>query len=51
MELITDLKSIHKEIGLRLEESSLYPKLNLDAYKDVTPIGIWDKKQKRRGKT
>lgn len=40
MELITDLKSIQKEIGLRLEESSLYPKLNLDAYKDVTPILI-----------
>jgi Xaa-Pro aminopeptidase len=38
MELITDLKAIRKEIGLRLEESSLYPKLNLDAYKDVTPI-------------
>ncbi len=38
MELITDLRAIHKEIGLRLEESSLYPKLNLDAYKDVTPI-------------
>jgi len=38
MELITDLKSIRKEIGLRLEESTLYPKLNLDAYKDVTPI-------------
>ena len=40
MELITDLKAIRKEIGLRLEESSLYPKLNLDAYKDVTPILI-----------
>lgn len=40
MELITDLKSISKEIGLRLEDSSLYPKLNLDAYKDVTPILI-----------
>ena len=40
MELITDLKAIHKAIGLRLEESSLYPKLNLDAYKDVTPILI-----------
>jgi len=45
MELITDLKAIRKEIGLRLEESSLYPKLNLDAYKDVTPILI--KKRKR----
>jgi hypothetical protein len=40
MELITDLKAISKEIGLRLEDSSLYPKLNLDAYKDVTPILI-----------
>lgn len=40
MELITDLQAIRKEIGLRLEESSLYPKLNLDAYKDVTPILI-----------
>jgi len=40
MELITDLKAIRKEIGLRLEDSSLYPKLNLDAYKDVTPILI-----------
>jgi hypothetical protein len=38
MELITDLKAIRKEIGLRLEESTLYPNLNLDAYKDVTPI-------------
>ena len=38
MELITDLKAISKEIGLRLEDSPLYPKLNLDAYKDVTPI-------------
>ena len=33
MELITDLKAIRKEIGLRLEGSSLYPNLNLDAYK------------------
>jgi hypothetical protein len=40
MELITDLKAIRKEIGLRLEESTLYPNLNLDAYKDVTPILI-----------
>jgi len=40
MELITDLKAIRKAIGLRLEESSLYPKLNLDAYKDVTPVLI-----------
>jgi hypothetical protein len=40
MELITDLKAIRREIGLRLEDSSLYPKLNLDAYKDVTPILI-----------
>jgi Xaa-Pro aminopeptidase len=38
MELITDLKAIRREIGLRLDNSSLYPKLNLDAYKDVTPI-------------
>jgi len=45
MELITDLKTIHKEIGLRLEESSLYPKLNLDAYKDVTPLLIKKDKQ------
>jgi len=45
MELITDLKAIRKEIGLRLEESSLYPKLNLDAYKDVTPILIKKDKQ------
>jgi hypothetical protein len=45
MELITDLKAIGKEIGLRLEESSLYPKLNLDAYKDVTPILIKKDKQ------
>jgi hypothetical protein len=29
MELITDLKAIRKAIELRLEESSLYPKLNL----------------------
>ncbi len=40
MELITDLKAIRKEIGLRLEERTLYPRLNLDAYKDVTPILI-----------
>ena len=40
MELITDLRAIRKEIGLRLEESSLYPRLNLDAFKDVTPILI-----------
>ena len=40
MELITDLKAIRREIGLRLEESSLYPNLNLDAYKDVTPVLI-----------
>lgn len=38
MELITDLRAIREEIGLRLEESSLYPKLNLDAYRDVTPF-------------
>lgn len=38
MEFITDLKAIRREIGLRLEESTLYPKLNLDAYKDVTPV-------------
>jgi len=29
MELITDLKAIRKAIGLRLEESSIYSKLNL----------------------
>lgn len=46
MELITDLKAIRKEIGLRLEESSLYPKLNLDAYKDVTPILIKGRRKK-----
>jgi len=46
MELITDLKAIRREIGLRLEESSLYPKLNLDAYKDVTPILVKDGKKK-----
>jgi hypothetical protein len=46
MELITDLKAIRKEIGLRLEESTLYPNLNLDAYKDVTPILI---KEGKRG--
>lgn len=40
MELITDLAAIRREIGLRLENSSLYPKLNLDAYKDVTPVLI-----------
>jgi Xaa-Pro aminopeptidase len=40
MELITDLAAIRREIGLRLEDSSLYPKLNLDAYKDVTPVLI-----------
>jgi len=40
MELITDLKAIRREIGLKLEDSSLYPKLNLDAYKDVTPVLI-----------
>jgi hypothetical protein len=38
MGLISVLKAINKEIGLRLEERSLYPKLNLDAYLDVTPI-------------
>jgi len=40
MELITDLGAIRKEIGLRLEERTLYPRLNLDAYKDVTPMLI-----------
>ncbi len=45
MELITDLKVIRKEIGLRLEESSLYPRLHLDGYKDVTPILIKAGKQ------
>ena len=40
MELITDLAAIRREIGLQLEDSSLYPKLNLDAYKDVTPVLI-----------
>ena len=45
MELITDLKTIRKEIGLRLEESSLYPRLHLDGYKDVTPILIKAGKQ------
>jgi hypothetical protein len=53
MELITDLRAIRKEIGLRLEERTLYPRLNLDAYKDVTPmlikkgekiISCWSKK-------
>jgi hypothetical protein len=37
-ELITDLDAIRREIGLRLEDASLYPKLNLDAFKDVSPI-------------
>ncbi len=32
MELITDLQAIRKVIGLRLEESSFYPKRNLDVY-------------------
>jgi Xaa-Pro aminopeptidase len=45
MELITDLKAIRREIGLRLEESSLYPNLNLDAYKDVTPVLIKEGKR------
>jgi len=46
MELITDLQAIRREIGLQLENSSLYPKLNLDAYKDVTPVLLKEGKNK-----
>jgi len=36
-ELITDFNSIREEIGLRIEENSLYPALALDSSKDVAP--------------
>lgn len=36
-ELITDFNSIREEIGLSIEENSLYPALALDSSKDVAP--------------
>ncbi len=36
-ELITDFNSIREEIGLKVEESFLYPALGLDSFKDVAP--------------
>lgn len=37
VEVVTDFKAIKDEIGLDVEENSLYLALSLDACKDVSP--------------